>query len=76
MRPKGAALRTAKRDHSVARDLTEWYGPIENRKLIICHVVDEFSRLSSEGIVPDKRLEDNSKNELDQQVPHSKQNDS
>ena len=42
----------------MAWDLTEWHDPISEKKYIVCHLVDEFSRLSSGGILQNKKPEE------------------
>ncbi len=39
---------------SIAIDLTERFDRRSQRKMIICHIIDEFSRLSSAAYVSDK----------------------
>ena len=49
--------RSNKFNNSIAIDLTEWYDKKKENKIIICHIIDEFSRISSAKIVPDKTAE-------------------
>ena len=53
-RNKVTGMRSKKFNDSVAIDLAEWYGPGSESKLIICHMIDEFSRLSGGGVVKSK----------------------
>ena len=48
---KSTGLRATNFNERVAMDLTEWYNHYEGRKELICHFVDEFTPLSSAGLV-------------------------
>ena len=41
----------------MAIDLTEWWCPTGEEKLIICHMIDEVSRLSSAKLIQNKQPE-------------------
>ena len=57
-RTKVTAFRCTKFNESVAMDLTEWFDPLSEKKSILCHLIDEFSRLCSGGIIQNKKLEE------------------
>ncbi len=56
-RPKNSTIRAVECNESVAIDLTEWWDYIKKEKHIICHMVDESSRLSSAQFVKVKQPE-------------------
>ncbi len=41
-------------NESVSIDLTEWFDKKEGKKKVICHMIDEFSRLSAVSFISDK----------------------
>ena len=51
-------MRSTRFNESVAVDLTDWYAPVTERKQIICHMIDDFSKLSSGGIISSKNPEE------------------
>ncbi len=53
-RRKNATIRSENFHQVVAMDLTEWWDSNRDEKVIICHFIDEFSRLSSGGIIKTK----------------------
>ena len=56
-RPKNGTVRAVSFNESLAADLTEWWCQKTNSKLFICHIVDEFSRLSAAKIIENKKPE-------------------
>ena len=56
-RPKKCSVRAVDFNDSIAIDLTEWWCQTKNEKLLICHMMDEFSRLSSAKIIDNKQPE-------------------
>ena len=44
-------------NNSIAIDLTEWYIRKKQNNTMLCHIIDEISRISSAKIVPDKNAE-------------------
>ena len=55
-RNKTIANRSRDFNEVMAIDLTEWYDTSNKKKFIICHMTDEFTRLSAATFVPDKNL--------------------
>ncbi len=47
--------RSSNFNECVSIDLTEWFDRKEERKGIICHMIDEFSRLSAVTFIADKK---------------------
>ena len=56
-RPKNATIRAVEFNESVAIDLTERWNEKDKNKHILCHMVDEYSRLSVEEMIEDKKPE-------------------
>ena len=54
---KNSTMRAVSFNESVAIDLTEWWDQHSNTKIIICHMIDEYSRLSAAAMVKDKKPE-------------------
>ena len=44
-------VRSQKFNGSIAKDLIEWYDKRRQNEVIVCHIIDNFSRLSSAKIV-------------------------
>ena len=56
-RPKNATIRAIEFNESVAIDLTEWWNEKDKNKHILCHMGDEYSRLSVAEMIEDKKPE-------------------
>ncbi len=56
-KPKNSTIRAVSFNESVAIDLTECWDQHSSEKIVICHMVDEYSRLSTAAIVKDKKPE-------------------
>ncbi len=51
---KNTNMRSVTFNERIAIDLSEWFDIEQKEKVIICHMIDEFLRLSSAGIIKTK----------------------
>ena len=56
-RNKQTIYRSGDFNETIAIELTEWFDRRQKQKIIICHMIDEFTRLSSAVIIPNKKPE-------------------
>ncbi len=56
-RPRNCVKRATMFNDCKAMDITEWFNKMNGTKILILHIVDEFSRLSVAKFIPDKKPE-------------------
>ena len=56
-KPRNATMRAVSFNEIMAIDLTEWWDETSQSKNVICHMIDEYSRLSVRAVIGDKKPE-------------------